>query len=251
MNSCRFRSLQVSIVLFGGTLLAACGSQNTMEIRPPAQAQCVPQDEPATKPSECCPQGNLSVDIDDLSRCCAGKACCSATNHSHHINSTECDCDPGYEREEPNNDTNYVCKKSYKPDLVFSAEKTTLYYQKDVSGAYRNLWLCINSDTTGKQINRGEYIRIANNGNKDSGPYSVEIGVGSSTTNADTCNVDLRSSGTKMGGVQTFAGPFCCEIFLVRPGSYRLYANVDINEEIDELDEDNNIKLGPSSTTIP
>lgn len=211
--------------------------------------QCVKLGEPATQPSECCKQGNLSVGIDDLSQCCAGKACCSATNHSHHINSSDCACDDGYEREQPDNDTNYVCKQVFKPDLVVTDQKAFIYYTP--VGSFYSLVYCINKDDQGRQINRGDYVKITNKGNKDAGSYEVEVGLANKNKFPQTCSMTIHASGTKKGVTSIFSASFCCDLGIVYAGTYHFYANADVSDNVEESNEDNNEAISNLNAPIP
>ncbi len=234
-----------TLLTFGGS----CGGE-VPQMMPPMATMCVELGALAKTKTECCAQGNLSLDLNDLSRCCTGKSCCSTKNHSHSIENMKCVCDTGYEWVDPDDMTNVICKKlpppPSLPDLAVT-EASITYFPYTNS----NVWMCFNeSPPGGTPMSGPNHVTVQNRGNKDSGPYEVDIGIIDQNNRYVTCLAPLRATtGTRVGKSTTWSSG-CCRFQYVIPGRYRTYVKADTNDSALESDESNNVYVSPTTVFV-
>lgn len=129
-----------------------------------------------------------------------------------------------------------------KPDLTVSAFSLSTYPPNSPTGT---LFLCLNSDSSGKAIDRGEYVRIKNSGTAAAIPYKVGLGVVRSTdlTKEYYCQTLLQKTGSQDAGVTAeWKGPICCSFSVgeVPTGYYYTAVYADFNSDVTEKSESNN-----------
>lgn len=241
-------------------MVSGCGGGTSEQGMPPSMpdVMCVELGSPAKLTRDCCSQGNLSLALDDLSRCCAGKACCASKNHSHHISDTECNCETGFEWVAPEDKTNLICKRKTAPppsaDLIVTEAVFNFYSVKSMFITAWTLNICLNKDPKIGPVSANNHVKVENRGNKDaSSGYEVEFGIIDQDASIQTCIGTLRNNngGTVAGSSSTWTGPLCCELkYLVSQGRYRTYVKVDVNNSIPETDKSNNIFISSKTDLV-
>lgn len=139
-----------------------------------------------------------------------------------------------------------------EPDLTVSAFSLTTYAPSSATGT---LFICLNSDSSGKAIDRGEYVRIKNSGTAAANPYKVGLGVVSSTnlTKEYYCQTMLQQTASQdAGATAEWKGPICCSFSVgtVPTGYYYSAVYADYRSDVNEKSESNNRTLSSSANVL-
>lgn len=245
--------MSFKVALLGSLVVAIGGCGGDNQQMPMDMTVCVELGLPAKSSNDCCDQGNLTLHLDDLSRCCAGLACCNSTNHSHHVSDTACSCDDGYEWTDPRNDTSFQCKKLPPiADLAVDKAKFHFYSALAYPGSW-DIYVCINRDPNGNVVSTSDGMFWQNKGNKSTGPYEVDYGIVDEVGLTSLCSKPIQNTvGTASGTSTDWATGGCCKMSFVGAGKYRAYFYVDSNDAVVESNEDNNKYFSPlTAFTLP